>query len=360
MLGRTTGSPPRRRSCVSFTLDQARSVPYDPAVAGLADYLDITPGDARAQWRHIIARPPRPSTAGFRQVPFAPVETLLSLAGMVLVNHRRYGGSTSHAAPSPVGELAALTRRTPASILAKMANLDGSRPNGARHEVETAATLLADPLHLITVYSVVMNAARAENITTDELPDFLESETTRDLRFLGQEELEGEDVEAAVEARLRVLAGQMGDTPEQVTERLLVATARVGQHRFAAFVLSNFAYRCGFCGLYPGRDLERKGLVVASHIKPWRDSTDRERLEPTNGIAACPTHDRAFDAGILWVNGGYRIHSVEALDRAVRDDSGMAASFGHPPLGDRLLLPAKADPPGPRFLVWHRDHVVAA
>lgn len=152
----------------------------------------------------------------------------------------------------------------------------------------------------------------------------------------------------------------MGGTPEQLTERLLVAAARIGQHRFATDVLSNFAHRCGFCGLRPGQDLERTGLLVASHIKPWRDSNDRERLDAANGVAACPTHDRAFDAGLLWINGGQRIHSIEALDSAARSDPGMAASFGRPPLGERLALPASAVPPGSAYLAWHREHVVAA
>ena len=330
------------------------------AVAGVGDYLDITPAKARSQWRQVMGRGPRPTTPGFRQVPFAPVETLLSLAAMLLVNHRRFGGSTSHLAPMPVPALASLTRRTPASILAKMANLDGSRPNGARHEVETAATLLSDPARLSAVYVVVLDAARAEGVGAEQLPDFLGLERERDLHLLGQEELAGEDVEAAVEVRLRGLAGRMGGTPEPVTERLLVAAARIGQHRFAANVLRNFAHRCGFCGLHPGPDLERKGLLVASHIKPWRDSTDRERLDTANGIAACPTHDTAFDAGLLWVNGGYRIHSTDILDRATRANGGMAASFGRPPLGERLLLPATGEPPGVTYLGWHREHVVAA
>lgn len=76
-----------------------------------------------------------------------------------------------------------------------MANLDGSRPNGARHEIETAATLLADPLRLTAVYVVVIDAARAEGVGTDRLPDFLHLERASDLLLLGQEELDGEDVE---------------------------------------------------------------------------------------------------------------------------------------------------------------------
>ena len=329
-------------------------------MAGLADYLDIAPSQARPQWRQVVNRPPRPSDPAFRQAPFTPVETLMSLAAMLKVNHRRYGGSTNHLAPTPVPELATLTGRTRASILAKMANLDGSRPNGARHEVETAATLLADSGRLAAVFLVALDAARAEGVGPDRLPDFLGLEGATPLRLLGQEELDGESLESAVEKRLRRLTGRMGDTPDFVTERLLMAAARVGQHRFAGDVLSNFAHACGFCGLRPGPELERRGLLVASHVKPWRVSTDRERLDPANGIAACPTHDSAFDAGLLWVNGGFRIHAVAALVAAAHADPGMAASFGRPPLAERLMVPPGGEQPGRRYLDWHREHVAVA
>lgn len=333
---------------------------YAQTMPGLVDYLDLRPTEARVQWRHVIERAPRPTSPGFRQVPFLPVETLLCLSAMLLVDHRRFGGRTSDLAPSPVPELARLTERTPASILAKMANLDGSRPNGARHEVETAAVLLADPQELAASYATVLRGARAEGVEADRLPDFLGLEAAPQLWLAGQDELVLDDLASAVEPRLQTLSGRMGGAPDMVTQRLLMAAVRIGQHRFATAVLRNFSHACGFCGLRPGSALERTGLLVASHIKPWRVSSDRERLDIANGIAACPTHDRAFDAGLLWVNGGYRIHSAEQLSRSTIADPGMAASFGRPPIADRLLLPAEGMPPGVTYLKWHRVHVVAA
>src|SRR5689334_6913290 len=83
------------------------------------DYVDIQPADAVRQWHDIERR--TPVTVG-KQVNFVPVETVLSLAASLLVNHRRYGGSTSHRAEEPVPTLAALFRRPNSSILAKMAN----------------------------------------------------------------------------------------------------------------------------------------------------------------------------------------------------------------------------------------------
>jgi putative restriction endonuclease len=263
-------------------------------------------------------------------------------------------------APSPVPELATLFKRTPASILAKMANLDGSRPNGARHEVETAAALLAEPGQLGVTYVIVRGAALASGVDPDQLPDFLDLEQPQDLHLMGQEELTTDDIEVAIEGRLRDLAGRMGGASEQVTERLLIAAIRVGQHRFARDVLKNCAHRCVFCGLKPGPLLERRGLLVASHIKPWRVSSDRERLDVANGLAACPSHDTAFDFGLLWVNGGLRIHAAITLDYVRRHDTGMAASFGQPPMNLALLLPADATLPNPDYLEWHRQHIAAA
>jgi len=329
-------------------------------VPSLTDYLDVAPATARSQWRDILGRSPRPSTPGFRQAPFTPVETLLCLAATAVVSHRHYGGSTSQLAPSPVPELARLFQRTPASILAKQANLDGSRPNGARHEVEAAQRILSDPGLLQALYGTILEAARSSGVVEARLPDFLGLEGADRFELLGQDELANEDLERAVEPDLARLAGAMGDIPESVTERLLIAAARIGQHRFATDVLTNYQHSCGFCGMRPGPGLERKGLLVASHIKPWRESTSRERLDATNGIAACPSHDTAFDAGLLWVNGGYRIHYHRSLVHALGGDVGMRAAFGRPPLSEALVLTEGARRPAARYLSWHRENVVAA
>jgi putative restriction endonuclease len=72
-------------------------------VAELADFLDLTIGQARQQFRELRSRTP---VAAGRQVTFVPVETLLCLAASFIVNHRHFGGSTAHRAPEPVPALA--------------------------------------------------------------------------------------------------------------------------------------------------------------------------------------------------------------------------------------------------------------
>jgi predicted restriction endonuclease len=74
---------------------------------------------------------------------------------------------------------------------------------------------------------------------------------------------------------------------EKQTEQIIQAAARVGQHVFALNVLSNCGQRCVFCGLNPSA-FGAKRMLVAGHIKPWKDTAPSERLDPRNGLAACP------------------------------------------------------------------------
>lgn len=75
---------------------------------------------------------------------------------------------------------------------------------------------------------------------------------------------------------------------------------------------------------------------MASHVKPWRDSTNQERTDPRNGVAACPVHDAAFDAGLLTVNGGLRIHHSEPLRHSLAHDEGSSRFFGQDAIVERL------------------------
>ena len=111
------------------------------------------------------------------------------------------------------------------------------------------------------------------------------------------ERLRGPDRKAASE----------GKWTEQETERILLAAARVGQHLFAQNVLTNCGQSCVFCGLRP-TSFGAKRMLVAGHIKPWKRSTPTERLDTRNGLAACPSHDVAFDTGLLTVDAGLRLH----------------------------------------------------
>ena len=324
-------------------------------MADLADYLDLTVGPAREQFRELLMRRPVP---GGRQVPFRPVETLLCLAASFLVDHRHFGGSTAHQAPEPVPSLARLFSRPPSSVLAKMANLDGSRAHGARWDVLAGAVLRENSARFSQIYRVLVQAARAEGIGPGRLPDFLSLEHGGELTLLGQEELDISQLETELEEQIaRRAAGS--DLSERQTERILLAAVRVGQHVFAVSVLANCGSRCVFCGFRPAA-FGAKRMLLAGHIKPWKDSTPAERLDLRNGLAACPAHDVAFDTGMLTVNGGLRIHVARPLADAVHSDSLARQYYGQPPLREKLMLPSGAQAPARKYLDWHQQNIFVA
>ena len=67
----------------------------------------------------------------------------------------------------------------------------------------------------------------------------------------------------------------------------------------------------GHCALTGYRDPR---FLVASHIKPWRKSTNHERLDPYNGLLLLPNLDKAFDLGYISFEDTGRIMISGALE----------------------------------------------
>ncbi len=76
------------------------------------------------------------------------------------------------------------------------------------------------------------------------------------------------------------------------TDREQLTTVRVGQNNFR----KNLIKIWGKCSVTGVENLE---FLHASHIKPWRESNNEERLTPYNGLLLNPALDKAFDRGFI-------------------------------------------------------------
>jgi putative restriction endonuclease len=76
------------------------------------------------------------------------------------------------------------------------------------------------------------------------------------------------------------------------TQRLQLAKARIGQGLFRKRVMLQ-GPRCRVTGVQDQR------LLIASHIKPWKDCTNAERIDGNNGIMLSPHIDALFDAHLI-------------------------------------------------------------
>ena len=77
------------------------------------------------------------------------------------------------------------------------------------------------------------------------------------------------------------------------TERSGLITSRVGQGYYRQQVREKWEDRCPVTGTGV------TGILIASHIVAWSESTDEERLDPNNGILLSPNVDALFDRHLI-------------------------------------------------------------
>jgi|GEM_PF-215768 len=122
------------------------------------------------------------------------------------------------------------------------------------------------------------------------------------------------------------------------TIRTALIDARLGQGRFRRDLMRLWDGRCAVTGTGIA------ALLRASHSKPWRDSNNKERLDPHNGLPLTANLDALFDALLI----------------SFDDDGAMLTSSVITPEERRALgLPAPLlKKPGPalkRYLKHHRE-----
>lgn len=323
----------------------------------LRDYLDLTFVSAAVQWRAILKRDYVPT--GRKQDDFTPVETLLCF-GLGLIGNRSKSGNINIPESSPDAKrLGGLFKRSPGSLALKLANLDGRRPHRAKHEQQLWIKLTEDRFQFETLYALILGAGRSVGLDEEELPDFLGVQDNRLQIVFEADSVSDDDLLVSLEADFATLAGRGDNIDIRDTERALLGTARVGQQQFARKVLTNSDFACVFCGLSTrSAGLPSSRLLIASHIKPWSKSGGGERVDPRNGLAACPTHDAAFEAYLISVDTEGRIVRSAALDRAIASEKIWRHNFGNNGLAARLMMPSTATMPSARYTDWHYSNLI--
>lgn len=129
------------------------------------------------------------------------------------------------------------------------------------------------------------------------------------------------------------------DVPE--TEREALRKSRVGQGLFRDRLIKQWERCCAISGI------DNLKLLRASHIKPWRDSDNRERLDRFNGLLLLPHFDHLFDAGYISFNDGGTIVISPELSETARDELSI-----HEDLGLTSIFIQHRP-----YLMHHRDHV---
>lgn len=127
-----------------------------------------------------------------------------------------------------------------------------------------------------------------------------------------------------------------GDRNE--TERKSLIAARRGQGSFRDGLIRRWK-GCAVTGC------TTLPVLRASHIKPWCDSTDHERLDPANGLLLTAHLDALFDAGLITFTDGGDMTVSRLIGSGDRDRLGLVSG---------LKLRHKLSKAETRYLQCHR------
>jgi putative restriction endonuclease len=125
------------------------------------------------------------------------------------------------------------------------------------------------------------------------------------------------------------------------TTKKALIDARIGQGKFRLDLFDLWNARCCVTGL------NIPSLLRASHIRPWSESDNAQRLDPFNGLLLSPAYDAAFDAGLLTFNE----NGAAILSGSLRPEA--AACVGIVPSAQIVGFQSRHQ----SYLAYHRNQV---
>jgi hypothetical protein len=114
--------------------------------------------------------------------------------------------------------------------------------------------------------------------------------------------------------RFRAETAKLPRTTE--AERLVIQ--RIGQNLFRDALMDYWGGRCPLTGI------SEPALLRASHIVPWSDCTDEQRLDVHNGLLLSALWDAAFDKGLVSFDDDGTLRVSASLSESARQVLGVA------------------------------------
>ncbi len=107
-----------------------------------------------------------------------------------------------------------------------------------------------------------------------------------------------------VESDLRVAQGAADDEAiykiamtearlNSIDKQVLTKSRGLGQRYFRGALLKLWTGECAVTGT------QECDVLLASHIKPWKDSAVEEKIDPHNGLLLIPNLDKLLDTGLI-------------------------------------------------------------
>lgn len=126
------------------------------------------------------------------------------------------------------------------------------------------------------------------------------------------------------------------------TERMGLVTSRVGQGAYRKRIIHRWEYKCAVTGF------DKLRVLIASHILPWAQADDNQRLDVYNGILLSPTYDALFDRNLISFENNGRIILSDTIDQQAFHKIGVTGA-------ERI---SSFSPSNFQYLEQHRDRLL--
>jgi len=123
---------------------------------------------------------------------------------------------------------------------------------------------------------------------------------------------------------------------------LSFSTQRIGQQYFRKNVIEECFGKCVVTKVKE----QEPSILIASHIKPWIDSSDIEKVHGGNGLLLAPHIDKLFDSGLITFDDSRKIVISRILSIGVKKSWNIDV--------DSAFSLTKAQQ---NFMIFHQDNV---
>lgn len=123
------------------------------------------------------------------------------------------------------------------------------------------------------------------------------------------------------------------------TEINSIVKRRVGQELLREVLLTK-SCECKIC------NMSEEAFLIASHIKPWREATNEDKLDNDNAFLLCPNHDALFDKGFISFDDNGKI----LISDRVSNESRILLNVCE---GKKINLSEG----NKKYLKWHRENL---
>jgi putative restriction endonuclease len=230
-------------------------------------------------------------------------------------------------------DVASRMGRTPSSLAMKLSNLASLDPVQRARGIKGLSGASKQDREMWSEFQSDINDLGPES--EQLLHDLFTADDDREVDFLERDKVRLEPS--------RKISAPLGPTEGTASVRV-----RRGQQFFRQTVINAYGVRCCISGINVPR------LLVASHIKPWRDFPN-ERLDPRNGLCLSSLHDAAFDSGLITFDE--KCNVVLSFRLKTYFPQALLEQNFLPFEGMPIRLPEKLAEPYEEYLFYHRETI---